>query len=216
VHESPKLMTISLLVLASLSLFVFYSFDPFGASSGWFYSAVVRPISIVPDMLQPAGASLLYDAVHGVHGTAMILSIVIAAGGVLFALAAYQWKKVSPDKMARLMGALYRGSLNKWYFDEAYNKVFLAGALRISHGLRWFDANVIDAAVNGTAVVTRKLSTIHRWFDERVVDGLVNLTARGVGIAGNLFGQVQTGRVQTYLTYVIVSFLMLALLFMGL
>ncbi|MBE0558654.1 MAG: NADH-quinone oxidoreductase subunit L, partial [Proteobacteria bacterium] len=39
-HESPAVMTIPLILFAVLSFFAFYSFNPFGASSGWFYRAL--------------------------------------------------------------------------------------------------------------------------------------------------------------------------------
>lgn len=35
-HESPRVMTIPLIVLAALSIFIFYSFNPFNPASGWF------------------------------------------------------------------------------------------------------------------------------------------------------------------------------------
>jgi NADH-quinone oxidoreductase subunit L len=82
ISESPVVMTIPLMVLAALSLFVFYSFNPFGASSGWFYGAIERPLKCGSGAcLQPAAYSVFYDAVSSVHATAMVLSILIAAAG---------------------------------------------------------------------------------------------------------------------------------------
>ena len=118
IEESPKVMTLPLTVLAALSLFLFYSFNPFGASSGWFFAAIERPASLVPELLQPASGSIFHAAVESVHGTTMILSILAAGAGIALALAVYQWKKVGADRLAALMGPLYRGSFNKWYFDE--------------------------------------------------------------------------------------------------
>ena len=99
ISESPLLMTIPLIVLATLSLFIFYSFNPLGAASGWFYGAIERPLSVVPELLQPAAYSVFYNAVSSVHTTAMILSIFIAATGIVMAIAVYHWKKISPDAL---------------------------------------------------------------------------------------------------------------------
>lgn len=214
VSESPKVMTIPLIILAGLSLFFFYSFNPFGATSGWFYGAIERPESMVPLILQPAAYPVFYEAVSSVHTLAMILSIIIAGGGVVFALAVYHWKKVSADALAKRAGLLYTGSVNKWYFDEFYDAAFVNGTHGLMKMLRWFDENIIDGIVNGSALITKVLSRISGWIDNNVVDGLVNGTATTANKAGGLLSHVQTGKVQTYLVYVIFSFLVLFVLFL--
>lgn len=213
IKESPLVMTIPLMILASLSLFIFYSFNPFGASSGWFYAAIERPLSIVPELLQPAGNHLFHEVVSSVHTPAMILSILIAAGGVLIAFATYQWKKISADKLAERAGFLYRGSQNLWYFDKTYDKVFIGGTIYVTKVLRWFDENIVDGIVNGVAVLTKGVSRISGWVDNNIVDGIVNGIATAADRAGNLLTKIQTGKVQTYLVFIIFSFLILFILF---
>ncbi|MDZ7806503.1 MAG: hypothetical protein U5K71_05265 [Gracilimonas sp.] len=214
IKESPVVMTIPLMVLAALSIFVFYSFNPFGAASGWFFNAIERPMSMVPEMLQPASNAVFLDAVHHVHTPAMILSILIALGGIGFAFAVYQWKKINSESLAQKAGFLYKGAFNKWYFDEMYDKVFVNGLHLLTRISKWFDEHVIDAMVNGSAVVVRGLATVSGWIDQNIVDGLVNATADTANSAGGLLSKIQTGKVQTYLVYVVFSFLVLIVLFM--
>jgi len=213
IKESPLMMTIPLIVLATISLFVFYSFNPFGAADGWFFAAIERPLSIVPELLRPAGNALFHQVLHDVHGTAMTLSILIAATGILLAFAVYHWKKISADTLAQKAGVLYRGASSLWYFDEIYDRVFVNGLFLLTKISRWFDENVIDAIVNGTAVVIRGISTVSSWIDTNIVDGLVNATATTADRAGGLLSHVQTGRLQTYLVYIVFSFLVLFILF---
>ena len=213
IKESPMVMTIPLIVLATISLFVFYSFNPFGAADGWFFAAIERPLSIVPELLQPAGNALFHEVLHDVHGTAMTLSILIAATGILLAFAVYHWKKISADTLAQKAGVLYRGASSLWYFDVIYDRVFVNGLFLLTKISRWFDENVIDAIVNGTAVVIRGISTVSSWIDTNIVDGLVNATATTADRAGGLLSHVQTGRLQTYLVYIVFSFLVLFILF---
>jgi NADH-quinone oxidoreductase subunit L len=213
VKESPKVMTIPLMVLAALSLFVFYSFNPLGASAGWFYAAIERPLSVVPEIMQPANAAVFYEAVSSVHAVAMILSILIALAGVFFAIAVYQQHKISADRLAEKAGVLYRGVVNKWYFDQLYDRIFVGGAMLLMKKLRWFDENIIDGIVNGTASVTKGFSSISKWLDVYVVDGLVNATASAADHTGTLLSKIQTGKVQTYLVYIVFSFLLLIMLF---
>jgi len=214
VKESPKVMTIPLMVLAALSLFVFYSFNPLGAASGWFYAAIEQPMSVVPELIQPASAHVFHEAVEHIHGMAMIISILMAASGVLLAFAMYQWKKVSADKLTERAGVLYKGAFNKWYFDEVYNMAFVGGTIILTKILRWFDENIIDGIVNGSATITKIISGISGWIDINVVDGLVNATANTADRAGGLLSKIQTGKVQVYLVYVVFSFLVLFILFL--
>lgn len=214
IKESPFVMTLPLMILAALSVFVFYSFNPFGAASGWFFNAIERPMSMVPEVLQPASNAVFHEALHHVHTPAMILSILIALGGIGFAFAVYQWKKFSPEKLAEKAGFLYKGAFNKWYFDEIYDKVFVNGLHLLTRISKWFDENIIDGIVNGSAVVVRGLSTVSGWVDSNIIDGLVNATADTANRAGGLLSKIQTGKVQTYLVYVVFSFLVLLILFM--
>lgn len=214
IKESPKVMTIPLMVLAALSLFVFYSFNPLGAASGWFYAAIEQPMSVVPELIQPASAHVFHEAVEHIHGMAMIISILMAGAGALLAFAIYQWKKVSADKLAERAGVLYKGAFNKWYFDEANNKVFVEGTIILTKILRWFDETIIDGIVNGSATITKIISSISGWIDNNVVDGLVNATANTADRAGGLLSKIQMGKVQVYLVYVVFSFLVLFILFL--
>ncbi len=213
IKESPKVMTIPLMVLAALSLFFFYSFNPIGASSGWFYSVIERPASIVPEIMQPATWAVFYEAINSVHTLVMILSILIAGAGIALAYFVYSKKSISAEMLAQKAGFLYRGSQNKWYFDEVYNKAFVSGSVGLSKVLYWFDANIIDGIVNGSAVIVRGFANVSNWIDANVIDGLVNFTAWISQFGGKMLGKLQTGRVQTYIVYIVFSVIVLFLLF---
>jgi len=44
--------------------------------------------------------------------------------------------------------------LNKWYFDEIYNNVFVIGTRRIARQILEVDYRVVDGAVNLTGIAT--------------------------------------------------------------
>jgi NADH-quinone oxidoreductase subunit L len=67
-----------------------------------------------------------------------------------------------------------------------------------------FDKYVIDGLVNLGAKITMLLGKFAAGFDRIVVDGLVNLTAWINGLFSILIRKFQTGKVQTYLTLVLV------------
>ncbi|KPP98598.1 MAG: NADH-quinone oxidoreductase subunit L [Bacteroidetes bacterium HLUCCA01] len=212
IKESPWLMTLPLIILAALSLFVFYTFNPIGASSGWFYQSVVRPESVVPFAIAPAAWPVFYEAIHSVHTLVMVLSVLIAGAGIVLALAVYQWKKISADDLARRAGMLYRGASAKWYFDELYDVVFVKGTHVLMRFLSWFDTTIVDGIVNAFATVTSFLARISSWIDENIIDGIVTQTASTADRAGGLLSKVQTGKVQTYLALIVFSFIILFLI----
>ncbi len=154
-HESPVVMTIPLIVFAILSFFAFFSLNPFGASSGWFYEAIGRPAQVVPAGLQAANLEIFEEALHQAHVPAMILSLSMAGLGILLAFATYKWKKINADAVAERFNGLHRFLLNKWYFDEMYGSVVVGGTHVLTRILRWFDTTIIDGLVNGAASWTR-------------------------------------------------------------
>ncbi|MFC2967235.1 NADH-quinone oxidoreductase subunit L [Acidimangrovimonas pyrenivorans] len=73
--------------------------------------------------------------------------------GFLTAWVMYIRKPELPAKMAETNRPLYLFLLNKWYFDEIYDAVFVRPALALGRFLwRRGDGNVIDGTINGVAL----------------------------------------------------------------
>jgi len=204
IHESPKVMTLPLVLLAILSVFIFYSFNPFSAA-GWIALAVERPESVVPAVVAAPSPEVFGEAAHHAHGTAMMLSLLVAGLGMLTAFATYRWKKINADKIAARVAPLHKFLMNKWYFDELYNGVVVNGTLAWTNILRWFDDTIVDGAVNGAGSVTKVSSFISGKFDSIVIDGFVNMTAYLSGFGGLVLRKLQTGKVQTYIIFAVFS-----------
>lgn len=213
IHESPKVMTIPLMTLAVLSLFFVFSMNPFGATSGWVMQATERPETVVPESVAAASIPVFEEAVHHAHSPAMMLSLIVAGLGILVAFATYTWKKINADRVAESMSGLHKFLSNKWYFDELYNGGVVGGTLSLTSVLKWFDNTIIDGIVNGAGSVTKVSSFISGKFDSVVIDGFVNLTAYLSGFGGLLLRKFQTGRVQTYMAFVVVSVMVLYFIF---
>lgn len=229
-HESPWVMVAPLIVLASLSIFIWYTPNPLSSDAGWFMSSWVKsPETVVPENTrfefmqsvkhgievhgEIVHSPLYTETMHWAHYPAMILSIVLAGLGILLAFILYQWKKVSADKMAEKVKALYNFSLNKWYLDEAYDATAISGTINLAKILSWFDNKIVDGAVNGSAWLGRFVSRISGLFDTFVIDGLVNFTAFFSGFVGFALRKIHTGKVQTYLVFVVFAVIVLLLFF---
>ncbi len=216
-HESPKQMTIPLIILAVLSFFGFFSFNPLSGDGGWFLNLVK-----MPEHLLAGTKGMMYhilpleeymEHIHHAHYTAMFLSLAISGIGILTAFTFYFWKKVDVDKLANSIKPLYNFSLNKWYFDELYDKTAVAFTMLMSKVSAWFDNTIVDGVVNGAATVTRVFSKYNGHFDNIVVDGLVNLTGGVVGAFGLLFRKMQTGRIQTYIAFLLFGIIVMYFVF---
>ncbi len=237
--ESPKVMTIPLIVLAALSIFVFYSFNPMNPDKGWLLESVTKPESVVPgyqkyswDFLKVklvesapaeagvsgAGETAVYTNAYEMeleknHFIALGISLILALSGILTAFVIYDWKMIDAEKLKQRVKPLHTFLYNKWYFDELYGATAVAGTLLLSRSLAWFDGHVIDGAVNGAASVTRLWSTLSGKFDHYVVDGFVNFTAWFTGILGRGARKVQTGRVQTYIVFALLGVIIIFYVF---
>lgn len=230
-HESPFVMVIPLVVLAALSIFIWYTPNPINADQGWVLSKwIEKPVLHTPvetrfDFMKPDSLTsvenhqhIVYsttyaDAMHHAHYPAMFVSLFVALSGIFLAFLFYHWKKVNVDALTEKIKPLYTFSLNKWYFDELYDKTFVNGTLLLSKALGWFDLKIIDGIVNGAASLTKSFSFFIGNFDNIVIDGLVNLTAYLSGFFGLLFRRIQTGKVQTYIVLVIFSIVILLFIF---
>jgi NADH-quinone oxidoreductase subunit L len=213
VHESGFLLTVPLVVLACLSLFIFYSVDPSGFSPGWIARAVERPESTVPLRLAAPSAGVFEEVLGHVHLTAMLLSLSVAGLGMLAAFATYYWKKISADAVARALAPVHAFLLNKWYFDELYQAIVVNGVLGLAALLGWVDTWIVDGAVNGAGRVTRGVAFVSGKFDTYVVDGLVNFSAYLSGFFGLVLRKFQTGRVQTYVLFAVLGVMVFYFIF---
>ena len=232
-RESKFAMAMPLVVLSILSVFIWYTPNPFNPDQGWVLSSGINThAQYIPgetryDFLVPGERvdtqnsehqTVMYsetyeEAMHHSHTPTMMLSLLMAGLGILFAYLFYQWKKINVDNIVNKYKPLYNFSLNKWYFDELYDATAVSGTIGLSRFLGKFDSKIIDGIVNGAATATRGFSAFTGKFDNIVVDGLVNFMAYLSGFIGLIFRRFQTGKVQTYLGFVIVSVVILLFIF---
>jgi NADH-quinone oxidoreductase subunit L len=191
-HESPRTLTVPLVILAVASVTAgFINAQAFGIDrfAAWVEAAVSLPA------LEHAE----FDNVKAV------ISVTVAAIGI--GIAAYLWfqrEELGPFRNFTQRNAAaragYRFLEKKYYLDDLYEKVIVGGikgpVARVSY---WINQHVIDGVVNaigrGTATVARETYDV---IDQQVVDGAVNGLAETTGETGGLLRYVQSGRVQRY------------------
>jgi NADH-quinone oxidoreductase subunit L len=98
------------------------------------------------------GNHVLHDA-HGVPSLVKVSPFLAMLSGLGLAWIMYVKAPDLPGRLAAQHGGLYRFLLNKWYFDELYEIVFIRSFKAIGRFLwKRGDGSVIDGAINGLAM----------------------------------------------------------------
>ena len=211
VHESPKVMTGPIVLLGVLSSFIFYTLpnnlNPI-KDKGWFTDLIVPRNSSVPGSLT---ANEIAEYAHHAHYLAMGLSLVVASLGILLAVLMYKTKTLSAKNISKRFGFLYDWSLNKFYFDENYNRFLYQPFMRLANTISWIDWELYDKYfINGFGKLTKLFSNASGKFDYDAIDqGLVDGIGRASGVAGKVLRNIQTGRLQNYLLFVVAGILII-------
>jgi len=136
-HESPMVMLISLAVLAIGSIAAGWPFLPLFTGHG------------VEDFFRESlkfapGNHVLENMEHLSLATSLAPTVMMI-GGFLVAWQFYIRRPDIPERLAREQSLLYRFLLNKWYFDEIYDFLFVRPAIWLGR-VFWKDGDglVID------------------------------------------------------------------------
>jgi NADH-quinone oxidoreductase subunit L len=137
VHESPKVMILPLMVLAAGAMFMGYlGYESFvGHNAGEFWG---KAILVLPS--HPA-----LEAAHNVPLWVKYLPLGVCGAGIALAYALYMGMPNVPGLLAGRLQGLYRFLLNKWYFDELYDLIFVRPAFYLGRGFwKGGDGALID------------------------------------------------------------------------
>jgi NADH-quinone oxidoreductase subunit L len=152
VHESPKVMTIPLMILALGSIFAgILGKDSFvGSGMKTFWNGALAML--------PEHAAL--QAAHHVPEIVKLLPTFMALAGIALATLAYVAMPGIPKRFVEQFRGIYKFLLNKWYFDELYDRLFVQPALWLGRGFwKSGDGALIDGVgPDGIAAATRLIA----------------------------------------------------------
>jgi NADH-quinone oxidoreductase subunit L len=216
IHESPKSMTLPLIILAFFALFAGFLGWPHSLGGSDRFEAFLHPVfakdSRVFRTEGEAGqlaAAKKEEHTNPLEYGLMILSVGAAFAGWGMARRSYgDADKSYAEPLADKAPAVYSTLMNKYYVDEAYDYAFTGrrkigktrlGVMGLGEGASWFDSHVIDASVNGTGWLTRFLGTISSFWDKWIIDGIgVNGPAFLARMSSYPARALQWGLVQWY------------------
>jgi NADH-quinone oxidoreductase subunit L len=140
IHESPRVMTAALGILAVLTVVAGIAVGIPSAHG----TAFARFLSPVFPLAEEAGHGRLSAL------ALLILSVIVAVAGVLLAWLVYQGRPVNAEAIGRPRNWLHALLLNKYYVDELYAVLFVRPLVRVAgFCARALDLGVVDGIVNG-------------------------------------------------------------------
>ena len=209
IHESPKTMTIPLIVLAVGSIVAGWVGIPAWLGGSNIIEHWLEPVfEPIPIAVAALGEHTEHFS-HGVEAGIAAVSVAIALIGFYIAFSTYYKKSDRADRVSAQFKGLYTALSNKWYVDELYDAVFVNRAKDLGTGLWKFDSSVVDGAVNGAASTTIQTSIGSSWWDRWIVDGLVRFVGGFLRTFSSFLRLVQTGYTQNYALMMVLGVLIL-------
>jgi len=216
-HESPRAMTVPLMVLAVGAIVAGFVSIPPALGGGAVLEHFLEPSFIAAESAttategaaaqaaEPVAAAEAAEAAHeephishAAELGLMAFSVMIALIGIVTAYRFYVTSPQTADRLKESYSGAHNLLYNKYYVDELYDATFVSGTKKSSVGLWAFDRRVVDGAVNGSGWLTVFMSWVSSLIDRYVVDGAVNLIGRSSEESSFVFRRFQTGLVQNY------------------
>ena len=152
IHESPLVMTLPLIFLAIGALFAGkLGYEFFGGESmNAFWGTALLVLK----------ENTTIEAAAGVPLWVVLLPTIMFIFGTSLAFYFYILKPDLPKMLSSKFSGIYQFLLNKWYFDELYDLLFVRSAFRFGHALwKKGDGAVIDGlGPDGISSMVRRLS----------------------------------------------------------
>ena len=225
-HESPRSMTLPLIVLAVGSVVAGLVGIPHALTGGaniniferWLAPVIVN-VNPTPatrsQAAQPAAGEgsvaaparvreaesfdePAHEPVDSKEYLLMLLSLAVAAGGIYLGRVFYVKRPDLPKVWAAKLKPLYTLSFNKWYWDYLLDVKGVEAGKALNQTLWDVDSTFVDGGVNGSAWVTRFWSAVSGWWDKWVIDLAVNATGWITRAGSFVLRTVQTGFWQNY------------------
>ena len=194
-HESPRVMTMPLIVLALCSILFVLVLTP---AWPWLHAYLNG---------EPARAdlSLLIQPI-------LFLSLALVAGGIGVGWLIYR-NASEVDPLARAQPGLFRFLENKMWFDEIYEQTIIALSRMLSRLADWLDRYFWDGLVRLFAGLAQAFGVLSKGFDDHGINAGVDETTAGTRGFGRLIAAAHSGQIQAYLGAIAIGMLLLLVLY---
>jgi NADH-quinone oxidoreductase subunit L len=202
-HESPRVMTVPLAILACFALGLGFLGTP---AWPWFQS-----------FLNGEHATVEFSrfAERGVLPLMLSSSLIVFAG-----LGLGWWlygrrpieESSQPDALGSRMPGIFALLRRGYFVDGFYEATVVRGTHIAAHLAAWMDRWLWNGAVQAASYLVLGFAWLSRGFDAAVVNGGFDEGCREVRRSGRLLSHLQSGRAQRYLRVIGVALMVLVLL----
>src|SRR3984893_14743943 len=202
-HESPRVMTTPLIVLAMCTIVFSVVLTP---AWPWLHGYLMgeTPIFNIARLIQPTlFVSLLLVSV----GIALGIWVYRKAG------AQDQHRPEETDPLEYAQPGLFRFLENKMWSDELYDLTDIAFAVFCARLSDWMDRYFWEGLVRAVAALGQLFAVFTTNVDERGINAGVDETTTGTRGLGRLISSAHSGQIQTYLGVIAIGMLALLLLY---
>ncbi|HET7108682.1 MAG TPA: NADH-quinone oxidoreductase subunit L [Candidatus Acidoferrum sp.] len=204
IHESPKTMTVPLMILAFFSIV-----------SGWLALPILwgeeSPFErfLEPSLrgIEPDTAAIAFEH-HTLSSQYALMAAFAAFAGLGFWLARklYLDNPKSHAELAASWPRLHSLLVHKYYVDEIYQALIVNRIKDLSTALGFFDSKVIDGVgVNGAGWLVRCFSRISMWCEKWVVDAPASLLGWFPKFSSMPVRMFQSGVLSTYAVFILIG-----------
>jgi len=194
-HESPRIMTMPLIVLASCSILFTLVLTP---AWPWLHAYLNGESARVDfgSLIQPI----------------LFLSFALVAAGI--GLGWFIYRNLGErDPLARAQPGLFRFLENKMWFDEIYEETVIVFCRMLSRLADWLDRYFWDGLVRLFAGLGQAFGVLSKGLDDHGINAGVDETTSGTRGIGRLIAAAHSGQIQTYLGALAVGMLLLLVLY---
>jgi NADH-quinone oxidoreductase subunit L len=156
-HESPKSMTIPLIVLAALSLLGGFIGVPEVLGGHHFLENFLKPV------FEDSSFRIIHHLSHDTEYILMGVAVAVMALALYYAYKTYVVEKTLPAAEDEELKPLHQLVYKKYYVDELYENLITKPLSFIGEGLhKVVDNQIVDGIVNGCGTVVNGVSGVVR------------------------------------------------------
>ena len=156
------------------------------------------------------------------HIVPIVTSVAVALGGLTLGWLVYGLKPLQTgqiDPLKKLLGPIHTFLLNKWYWDELYQIVFIKPVTYFSEVIvfKWIDKGLIDGLLHQIANFFYTAGAVSKYIENLIFNRAIDSIMDGFLWISREFRSIQTGRVQEYalISTLIVSVLAVVILYIA-
>ena len=201
-HESPRVMTTPLAILASFAV----ALGIIGTPAWPWFRAFLGDHAAEIDFhafAEPAWLMLLLTSF-------IIVLVGIGLGWMIYGNKSPE--PSAPDALQAKMPAVWTVLANKFYIDELYGATVIAFYAWWARVADWLDRWVWGGAVRGVSYLFGLWAKLNRFLDANVVDGTFDKGCEELSNGGGLLASIQSGVVQNYLRILALAVVALVLI----